>query len=187
MASYIYYNYTKKYLLKYKCNHSDAAVVFFAGHDKNRNLDTLQKSRLNKAIELFKSNKVDNIICVGGNRKHQNLHGSRKSADYLFENGIPSEHIFYDMISFDTKTNLQEAYKIADKQGIKSLTYVSDAIHLHRISLFSKNSNYCLNDIDYEFSFLQVIRMANQSFYSFLLEKILSEEDYIKFINYMRD
>jgi len=186
LASYLYYNYSIKYLDKYPCSKSDAAIVFFAAFDKDKNLDTLQKARLNKAVELFKSGIVDNIICVGGNRSSQNLHGSLKSTEYLLSKGIPSDRVFYDLYSFDTKSNLNEAHKIASQRSFDKLIYVSDAIHLHRISKFTTYDNYCLRDIDYKFSFFQIIIMSNQSFFSFILEKILDEETYIKFIHLLR-
>lgn len=186
-ASYFYYNYTKKYLEKYRCDKSDVAIVFFAGFDKNKNLDTMQKARLNKAIELFNLTTIDCIICVGGNREKQNLHGSMKSKEYLISKGIPSDKIYYDLFSFDTKSNLNEAHKMASEKGFNKLCYISDAIHLHRISKFSHNANYCLQDIDYNFTMFQIIRMSNQSFFSFILEKILNEETYIKFIHSLRD
>lgn len=184
--SYLYYNYCKNFVEKRVCDNADAAIVFFAGFDKNYNLDTLQLSRINKAIQLYNSKIVKKIICVGGNRPHSNLYGSRKSANYIISQDIPESDIFFDTLSFDTKTNLREAHQIANNYNFNKLIYVSDAIHLHRISLFSKHNSYCLNNIDYQFSFFEVLRMTNQSFFSFILEKILSEENYIKFIHSIR-
>jgi len=184
--SYLYYNYCKNFVEKRVCDNADAAIVFFAGLDKNYNLNALQLSRINKAIQLYNSKIVNKIVCVGGNRPHNNIYGSRKSANYILSKGIPESDVFYDTLSFDTKTNLREADQIAKKYNMNKLVYVSDAIHLHRISLFSNHNAYCLKNIDYQFSFFEVLRMTNQSFFSFILEKLLSEENYIKFIHSMR-
>lgn len=185
--SYYYFNYCENFVNERKCSGANAAVVFFAGFDKKFNLDTLQKSRLNKAIELYKHGIVKKIICVGGNRPNQQLFGSRQSSKYLKSKSIPSHAINFDTLSFDTRTNLREAHNIIRKNNLQKIIYVSDVIHLHRISIFSNYPNYCLNDIDYSFNFIQLIRMTNQSFVSFLLENILSEKDYINLIYYLRD
>lgn len=186
-AAYYYYYFCDNYVNERKCESADVAVVFFASLDEDYNLSELQKARLNKAIDLYKNNVVRNIICVGGNRPNQNLYGSRKSSKYVLAKGIPREAIFIDTLSFDTQTNLREAHNIIRLNNFDKVIYVSDAIHLHRISLFSNYSNYCLNGIDYNFNVFEVVRMSNQSFISFLLENILSDEDYIKFIYFLRD
>jgi uncharacterized SAM-binding protein YcdF (DUF218 family) len=186
ISAYLYYNYAQSYVNSRICKSADAAVVFFAGFDDKLNIDALQKSRLNKSIELFTQNKAKYIICVGGNRSKQQLYGSIKSKYYLMENGIPEDKIFYDTSSYDTKTNLVQAHQIANINNLKSLIYVSDPIHLHRISMFSNNAN-CLQQIDYPFNLIEVIRMSNQTYLSFMLEKLLSEDDYLALIKVFRN
>lgn len=184
--SYFYSYYATNFVESKQCFSGDAAIVFFAGFDDNFFIDTLQKSRLLKSKELFESNKIKNIICVGGNRPESHLNGSRSSAEYLIANGIPKNAVLFDTLSFDTKTNLGEAHKIAKSINADKLIYISDAIHLHRIAQFSDYPNYCLVQNDYQFNFFELIRMTNQSFVSFVLEQILSEQDYIKFIQFFR-
>ena len=184
--SYFYFHYAANFVGTKQCSSGNVAIVFFAGFDDDFSIDTLQKSRLLKSKELYQSNKIKHIICVGGNRPESNLNGSRSSAEYLISNGIPKEAVIFDTLSFDTKTNLREAHNLAKSINAKKLIYVSDAIHLHRIAQFSDYPNYCLLPNDYQFSFFELIRMTNQSFVSFILEQILSEQDYIKFIQLFR-
>jgi len=141
---------------------------------------------LEKAIELYRNGWSANIICVGGNRSDHKLHGSENSAKYLILEGIPPKNIFYDTLSFDTKSNLIEAYKIVDKNKFHSLIYVSDAVHLLRIESFSKRKSYCLASANYNATFIEKVMFCNQTFASYLFDFILPEYLYLKLIKLYR-
>ena len=92
---------------------ADAGVVFFGSYNLLTNeFDNDTKQRLTNAIHLYKSEKIDHIICVGSAMAKKELVGSREMRNYLIRNNINSEIIYYDSLSYDTISNWHEAQKI---------------------------------------------------------------------------
>jgi uncharacterized SAM-binding protein YcdF (DUF218 family) len=175
----LYYPYCEKQIKKYECqDKSGTIVIFFGDSEKNGDLGKLQLSRLNHAIKIYNPYNNNAIICVGGNRKEKLYYGSKKSKEYLVKNGIKSNKIYFDTISYDTRSNLREFYDISEKNGFLKFIHVSDAIHLYRIADWSKENNFCLSPVESQFSFFQKIKYANYQWFALFMNFLFNENMY---------
>lgn len=186
ILSHLFIYYCNHFTKTINCYKADAGIVFFGDFDNNYNLGSWQLARLDKSVELYNNNTIKYIICVGGNRVSHNIFGSKLSAQYLISRGIPKDKIYYDTASFDTKSNLDEAYKIISSHKFNKIAYISDCTHLFRISLFSEYPNYCLQKVNYNFNPFQTILIANQSFISIILNYCLDDSIYHQLIHIFR-
>lgn len=110
---------------------ADCAIVLGAAawHDKP---SPVLKERLNHAIQLYKSGKVEKLILTGGYGKGADYAESEVSQKYCIQAGIPEEHIFAETKSINTVENLQEAKLIMAEKGFENALIVSDPWHLKR-------------------------------------------------------
>ncbi|MDG2324451.1 MAG: YdcF family protein [Akkermansiaceae bacterium] len=110
---------------------ADCAIVLGAAawHDKP---SPVLRERLNHAIELFKSKRVNALILTGGFGKGADFSESKVSFDYCLSQGVPASAIRVESESTKTYENLSEAKKILQKEGWKNALLVSDPWHLKR-------------------------------------------------------
>ena len=118
------------------------------------------------------------MLFRSGNRSEKHFYGSKKSKEYLVKKGIKPNKIYFDTISYDTRSNLREFYKIAEKSGFLKFIYVSDAIHLYRIADWSKEKNFCLSPVESQFSIFQKIQYANYQWFSYFMNFMFTESQY---------
>lgn len=110
-----------------------AAVLFndFNGDFTGVNRET--RRRLNLGLALLRSNRVERLIVAGGNRAERGLSGARMMADYLLEQGVPSEDLLIEDRSLDSISNLARIENLAKKHSIRTLGLVSSPYHLMRL------------------------------------------------------
>ena len=101
------YSYSKKY----SNQKSEVAIVLGAG-SHNGIVSLVFKERLNHAIKLYHSKKVEYIIVTGGFGKNEAIPDSQAGKDYLLSCGVNEESIFIEEKSTITQTNLIEAKAI---------------------------------------------------------------------------
>lgn len=175
----LYFPYCENQIKKFVCQDKRGVlVIFFGDSEKNGDLGKMQLNRLNHALKIYNQNYHNAIICVGGNRADIHYHGSKKSKEYLVKMGIKPNQIYYDTISYDTRSNLREFYKISEKAGFMKFIYVSDAIHLYRIADWSKEKNFCLSPVENQFNIFQKIKYANYQWFSFFMAFMFTENQY---------
>lgn len=87
------------------------AFVFSHEMDQNQEIDSETKSRLDKALELYKSGQVKYFEVVGGKfRKGMEVPIADKMQEYLLENGVEKDNIITERISIDSITNILFGY-----------------------------------------------------------------------------
>lgn len=88
--------------------------------------------RINHAINLYKSGKVNVLIFTGGFGDGEKLSEAAVGRDYAVKKGIPAERIFIEEESRTTFQNLYFAREIMRQRDFKSVLIVSDPLHIKR-------------------------------------------------------
>ena len=106
----------------------DAILVLGCQVKEDGSLSLMLKDRLDKAIELYKANKVPKIIVSGdhGTREYDEVNAMKK---YLIQNDIKSEDIFMDHAGFSTYESMYRAKYIFEA---KKVIVVTQEYHLYR-------------------------------------------------------
>lgn len=110
---------------------ADVAVVLGTRVERSGTPSLRLRERLDRAIELFQSGIVNNIIVSGGlgREGHEEADVMR---DYLLGRGIPAEKIFVDRNGYDTYETARSTKAIMDAHAFKSVVVVSHYYHLPR-------------------------------------------------------
>lgn len=103
------------------------ALVFGASVYGNSVSDILAK-RLDKAVEIYKLKKVENII-VSGDHGAADYNEVNAMKEYLVEKGIPDEHIFMDHSGFETYDSVYRAKNVFNAE---SVVLISQKVHIIR-------------------------------------------------------
>ncbi len=117
------------------------AIICLGGGLKNNGEPTQKmKTRLDKTIELYKTENYDLIITSSRNgyRKRQNISTTeaRKGKEYLASQGIPREKILIEEASMDTIGNAYfTRVTHIDPAKIKNITVVTSQFHIKRTKL----------------------------------------------------
>lgn len=70
---------------------------------------SLQRTRraLDRALELYRTGHMRQILCIGGNRPRTGLHAGEEMRAYLIAGGVPADRIVIERESYDTRSNAQ--------------------------------------------------------------------------------
>jgi len=109
-----------------------AAIVFYGDYGSS----TI--NRVEKATKLYLDECVDKLFMVGGFRKERDFFGALWMMELAENQGVPKTSLATGEGSYDTRSNLYQANKIAEENSITSLVYISDALHLFRINFLLK-------------------------------------------------
>lgn len=189
----LYYSEVKEFIDNPEpIENPEAVIVFFGDYDE-RNHCLLETSiqRLDHAIKLYDSLNCKSIVCVGGNRPNRHFKGSKISCDYLIKKGIDPDVLFFDTLSFDTKTNWIEAKKIVEQNNFSKIICVSSPLHLYRISKISGENDvyystytvYYSSIVDYFNLFINI----NKELFVWILYTLIPEKTYIKLLKCFRN
>lgn len=109
----------------------DVAVVLGTRVERSGAPSLRLRERLDRAIELFQTGIVKNVIVSGGlgREGHEEADVMR---DYLLRRGVPSEKIFVDRNGYDTYETASSTKAILDAHSFKSVVVVSHYYHLPR-------------------------------------------------------
>ncbi|PSJ79172.1 YdcF family protein [Neisseria iguanae] len=118
--------------------HADAAVVLGAAAWGKRPSPVFRE-RINHAIALYQSRRVDKIIFTGGTPKKGYMTEAEVGRRYAIKQGIPARHIVFENTSRNTYENLQNIEPLLRPNGIETLVIVSDPYHLARAQAIAKN------------------------------------------------
>ncbi len=109
---------------------ADCAIVLGAAAWHNKPSPVF-KARINHAIKLYESGRVNSIILTGGFGEGAAFAESEVAMQYCVDRGIPREHIFIETKSLTTKENILEA-KLLMHDRSETALIVSDPWHLKR-------------------------------------------------------
>ena len=128
---------------------ADAAIVLGAAVYKSKPSPVFAE-RINHAINLYHSGKIQKLIFTGGiaddqnnqqNKDQDSLAESVVARDYAISKKVNPNDIFIETSSVTTHENLIYAKPILEKQNLKTVLIVSDPLHLKRAMLMSKGLN----------------------------------------------
>jgi SanA protein len=104
------------------------AVVFGASVYSNGDLSPILEDRVNTAIELYRSRKVDRILVSGDNR-HPSYNEPKAMYDYLINHGVAQRDVIVDVSGRSTYETCLRAKEVF---GLKRAVLVSQSFHLPR-------------------------------------------------------
>ena len=111
--------------------HADAAVVLGAAAWGDKPSPVFRE-RINHAIALYQSERVEKLIFTGGTRKEGYPSEGEVARKFAIKQGIPSHDILYETRSKDTYQNLVNTRLLIQKHKIHSVIIVSDPYHMAR-------------------------------------------------------
>ena len=138
----LYWNFSIPYSTNEIIKNFDCGVVFFHSVKKSGGLSEETKQRCDVSAGLFKKGKVKYIICSGGARANANETGSKLMKDYLIKLNLPDSLILTDTLSYSTRTNTFETYKIIKERHLVSAVLISSPSHIIRIKHLSKGYDF---------------------------------------------
>lgn len=115
-------------------------IVLGASVHADGKLSPILQDRVDTAIKLYKSGKVENFLVTGDHRS-DDYNEVAAMVNYLEENGIEKSLITADHAGLDTYDSMYRAGKLFD---IESATVVTQAFHLPRTIFIASNL-----DLDY--------------------------------------
>lgn len=141
---------------------ADCAVFLYCGIPKHApEINNESKRQLDFAYKLYKNNITKNILFSGGRRSSlsKNLFGSVTMAEKAVNMGIDKKNVFYEVNSYDTKTNLMESLKIIKQNTWNQVWIVSSKFHIMRAkylaekeNMITANDNLTLHFVSYPYS-----------------------------------
>jgi uncharacterized SAM-binding protein YcdF (DUF218 family) len=110
---------------------ADAAIVLGAAV-RTTGPSPVYVERINHAIELYRSGAVKYLIMTGGKGLGERMTEADAGRDRAIAAGVPSDAIFTETLSRDTRENLQNVKPIVDEHQFGRVLIVSDPLHMMR-------------------------------------------------------
>ena len=101
----------------------------------------LLRYRLNKALDLYRSNMAGGIIVSGAMGEGETVTEAYAMKKYLVERGVPSEVVHIEDRSRSTYENLKFSKEIMDSKGFKTAIIVSNDFHIFRSLIIARKLN----------------------------------------------
>ncbi|MEG0526396.1 MAG: YdcF family protein [Longicatena sp.] len=123
---------------KAKHVHYDACIILGSPASKDGTCSRMQKSRMDRAIELYKAKKVSTLIISGGcvcNAYSEA--GVMKS--YALSKGIDEANIILEEKARNTYENLLYSKEICEQYNLHTVIVVTSNFHVRRASFFVDN------------------------------------------------
>ena len=111
-----------------KLPHAQVALVPGAAILRNGNISPVFQDRVDAALVLYKTGKVEKIL-VSGDNSTVAYNEVNPVQTYLIEQGVPGVDIYLDHAGFDTYNSMYRARAIFE---VKSVTIVTQSFHLPR-------------------------------------------------------
>lgn len=109
-------------------------VVYGAKLNADGSPGTYLKDRLDTALDLYFSDKID-IIILSGERLHQNFNEIDVMEHYILENGVPIENTYLDAGGLDTYSTV---YRVKNIFQFDKVIYITQNFHLTRATFLGK-------------------------------------------------
>lgn len=89
--------------------------------------------RVDHAVDLLQSGKLDRVIATGGNRPAEGKIGAVDMALLMIARGIEPERVLVDEGSNDTISSVANSLDLAKAAKLSDVAFVSDCLHLLRV------------------------------------------------------
>lgn len=117
---------------------ADAAIVLGAAVWGNQPSPVFRE-RINHAIQLYKTGKVQTIIFTGGVGNSNESPEAIVGRNYAIAQKIPATNILIETSSRTTHQNLKNAKIVANNRQLTKFLIVSDPLHMKRSVLMARN------------------------------------------------
>ena len=114
-----------------------AAIVLGAAQ-YNGEPSPVLKSRLDRALELYKDSRVDLVVVTGGGQAGDTTTEAKTGYDYLRAAGIPDEALLLEVQGASTYESVGAAARILRDRDITSAILVTDSYHSRRAQLVAE-------------------------------------------------
>ncbi|MFC6860285.1 SanA/YdcF family protein [Zunongwangia atlantica] len=111
------------------------AIVLGASVHSDGQLSPILQDRVDSAIDLYKENKVEEIL-ISGDHGSDSYNEVDAIANYLKNHGIPQDKLLLDHAGFDTYDSMYRAHNVF---GIKDAIVVTQEFHLPRAIFIAKH------------------------------------------------
>ena len=150
----------KKPQKKQKRNKYDCAIVCGFPANNDGSPSSIMKSRVEKAIELYRHNKINYIIFSGG-RVHNNYEEAAIMEKYAISLGLDKKIIIKENKAISTYHNLLYCTKIMNEHNFNSCLVVTNGWHLRKANHYVRKNklNYAMvvADNPSEFNKLKIL------------------------------
>jgi vancomycin permeability regulator SanA len=124
-----------------KLKKADAAVILGTIVEENGELSSFLESRVLAGLELYKTGKVNYLICSGGIGKEGYDEAAIMKA-YLIKNNVPDSLIIIDNKGLNTKATAHNLIALSQQYDLKSFVMVSQYFHLSRCKLAMQKEGF---------------------------------------------
>lgn len=120
-------------------NDLDAVVVFCAGVGPYHGMDTTTVQRLQFAARFYREGRVSIVAGIGGHWRVNRIAKQHRGMSYILrEAGVSDHAIVQDRESYDTFTNLDEFFALAEKYKWRRVGFVTSPLHMFRVRTLSQ-------------------------------------------------
>lgn len=113
----------------------DAGIVLGCPCKEDGTLSAMQKSRMDAAIHLYHTNRL-NVLLLSGGSVHNAYCEAEVMRRYALSQGVRSEHILLEKQAQNTFDNLRLCKKICQKHCFQQIVVVTSRFHLRRSAFF---------------------------------------------------
>ena len=117
----------------------DCAVVCGCQADEDGQPSNMLKSRVEKAVELWKEKKVKYLI-MSGAAVHNEYVEAEIMKRYAMELGVPSEYVLEEKQAVSTYHNLQYAACMMEHCGFQDCVVVTNGWHLRKADHYARRA-----------------------------------------------
>jgi uncharacterized SAM-binding protein YcdF (DUF218 family) len=125
-----------------KAEKADVAWVLGASLNDDGEVEGSLKTRLDKAVELYKYGYAPRLIVSGGRKVGQLIPEAHAMKTYLVQNGVPEDAIITEETALNTWENLERCGAITKDQGYGSVLVVTSDFHIARTKWMLKDQGY---------------------------------------------
>ncbi|MGJ7907191.1 YdcF family protein [Actinopolyspora sp. H202] len=119
--------------------HSADMIVVLGAAQYNGDPSPVLRSRLEHALELYRSGLSEHIVTVGGNQAGDNYTEAQASSMWLVEQGVPPGAVVEAEVGSDTLRSIRAVSGIAERRDWDSALIVSDPWHSWRCRIMAED------------------------------------------------
>lgn len=115
----------------------DACIILGSPAKENGQLSRMQKSRMDRAIQIYQQGRVLHLIISGGGVANEYCEAD-VMAEYALTQGIPPTDIILEKQAQNTYDNLRLSKELCQQHHFTSVAVVSSCFHIRRAAFFTK-------------------------------------------------
>lgn len=115
----------------------DCALVCGCPANLNGSPSAVMRTRVERAVELWREGKVKKLFFTGGRVKNPHIE-SEIMKDYAMTLGVPEELIVTETESVSTYHNMMKSKDVMETEGLHSCVVVTNGWHLRKANHYAK-------------------------------------------------